>query len=234
MLKNNMRFINKNILITILFSLFSLSAFGADDVAATESARSELLSAVFQAIHVFAFLFGIFTFIFAAIKLAEYGSGRNPNITGSKIAISFIVAGVLLNITATINTIYGEFSTSEHCFVYDVNIDSVKEIPTGSSCFDPNSSPLAQKIKAKLQKDNKSSELINSNLRFALGIFQIIGLVYFLMGWNLVLRINNGKEQNASFTKPLFMILGSSIIMDLPHTLSFIAESLKTLSIFNF
>lgn len=223
--------INKNFLFTVILLIFMPS------LAQAETGREQLLSTIFIFINYIGFALGLYVLIYTIILLATKYADRDREITIGKLAVSLIVASVLMNITGTFNKLIydlrGGESGGEYCFVYGLDDNAFDNLPTGDACYDVNGSPLAQDYISKIE-DSEDKNMIMSNIRFGLAIFQIIGVIFFIYGFVLLRKVNMGLERGAGYMKPILIILFSALMVDLPHTIDVIIDALKQLEIFGF
>lgn len=205
-------------------------------VYAAEADRAALLSVVFVFVNYLGFFLGLYVLIYTIVLLATKYADRDREITVGKITLSLIVASVLMNITGTFNLLIYDLRGGEaggaYCFMYEISDEGYDALPTGSSCYDVNSSPLAQDYVSKIE-DGEDKKTIMNNIRFGLAIFQIIGVIFFIYGFVLLRKINMGVERGG-YMKPILMILFSALMVDLPHTVEVAIGALQSLEIFGF
>lgn len=200
---------------------FPVIAF-ADDAS---SARAQLISANLDLIKTVLFLSGFTLFVTAGYKLTlitTEGSKRPYAIP----LMGFLVGAILMNPTISIG-ILGQtyFKASEFCFV-------VSDGAVDDSCMNTEISGVTGELKARIEKHSSRgvAEAFMQNARFVIGIFQIIGFIYFAVGaWGL--KQVAGNEAEHGYGKPIIIMFASALIVDLPHTAAMAIETLEQIGI---
>lgn len=210
--------------ITFLTLLF-LPAVAFADGDAT-AARVELISGNIGLIKLVIFLIGSIVFISGAYKLtliAEQGSK-----VGKSVPLIYIIVGtILMNITLAIGA-FGNtyFKAGDFCFV-------VSDGAINNACMNTEVSGLTGELKARIEKlsSGGTAEKFLENIQIIIGLFQIIGLIYFSVGAYGIAQVANGSSKDGGYGKPIITMFASALIVDIPHTAMMAIETLEKIGI---
>lgn len=210
--------------ITFLTLLF-LPAVAFADGDAT-AARVELISGNIGLIKLVIFLIGSIVFISGAYKLtliAEQGSK-----VGKSVPLIYIIVGtILMNITLAIGA-FGNtyFKAGDFCFV-------VSDGAINNACMNTEVSGLTGELKARIEKlsSGGTAEKFLENIQIIIGLFQIIGLIYFSIGAYGIAQVANGSSKDGGYGKPIITMFASALIVDIPHTAMMAIETLEKIGI---
>lgn len=210
--------------ITFLTLLF-LPAVAFADGDAT-AARVELISGNIGLIKIVIFLIGSIVFISGAYKLtliAEQGSK-----VGKSVPLIYIIVGtILMNITLAIGA-FGNtyFKAGDFCFV-------VSDGAINNACMNTEVSGLTGELKARIEKlsSGGTAEKFLENIQIIIGLFQIIGLIYFSIGAYGIAQVANGSSKDGGYGKPIITMFASALIVDIPHTAMMAIETLEKIGI---
>lgn len=209
--------------ITFLTLLFLPVVAFADD--ATQ-ARVELISQNIGLVKLFVFLAGFILFVNGGYKLsllAEQGGKMNKSVP----LVYVIVGAILMNITLAIG-VFGNtyFKAGEFCFV-------VSEGAINDGCMNKEVSGLTGETKARLEKlsSGSTAEQFLDNFQIIIGIFQIIGLIYFAVGTYGLAQVANGSSKESGYGKPIITMFASALIVDIPHTAQMAIDTLEKIGI---
>lgn len=213
----------------ILLLILSLPSFAfADEVAA----RGELIASIHHLVIYFGQFMAVLLFITAGYKLkAKADGGSGGQINKSAIYVTFLAATLMLNysnaLTTYIVTLLGE--GNGHCFI----LDESQSIGSGDSCWDASSSELTGDLQARITKLSSSTvaEEFMKNLNVIVGIFQLIGLIYFFVGVYGLVQVSNGSSRDGGYGKPIVTMIASALIVDLPHTAELFIGTLNSVGI---
>ena len=211
-------------LITFLTLLF-LPAVAFADGDAT-AARVELISGNIGLIKIVIFLIGSIVFISGAYKLtliAEQGSK-----VGKSVPLIYIIVGtILMNITLAIGA-FGNtyFKAGDFCFV-------VSDGAINNACMNTEVSGLTGELKARIEKlsSGGTAEKFLENIQIIIGLFQIIGLIYFSVGAYGIAQVSNGSSKESGYGKPIITMFASALIVDIPHTAQMAINTLHDIGI---
>ena len=210
--------------ITFLTLLFLPTVAFADGDAT--AARVELISGNIGLIKLVIFLIGSIVFISGAYKLtliAEQGSK-----VGKSVPLIYIIVGtILMNITLAIGA-FGNtyFKAGDFCFV-------VSDGAINNACMNTEVSGLTGELKARIEKlsSGGTAEKFLENIQIIIGLFQIIGLIYFSIGAYGIAQVANGSSKDGGYGKPIITMFASALIVDIPHTAMMAIETLEKIGI---
>lgn len=210
--------------ITFLTLLFLPTVAFADGDAT--AARVELISGNIGLIKIVIFLIGSIVFISGAYKLtliAEQGSK-----VGKSVPLIYIIVGtILMNITLAIGA-FGNtyFKAGDFCFV-------VSDGAINNACMNTEVSGLTGELKARIEKlsSGGTAEKFLENIQIIIGLFQIIGLIYFSIGAYGIAQVANGSSKDGGYGKPIITMFASALIVDIPHTAMMAIETLEKIGI---
>ena len=210
-------------LATFLTLLFLPVIAFADD--ATQ-ARVEMISAYIGLIQVVVFLIGLITFIaggYKLILLAEEGKKMGKGVP----MVHIIVGTILMNLTIAIG-VFGNtyFKAGDFCFV-------VAEGSINNACMNTEVSGLTGELKSRVEKlsSGSTAEQFMQNIQIIIGIFQIIGFIYFAIGAYGLVQVANGSSKENGYGKPIITMFASALIVDLPHTAQMAIDTLEKIGI---
>ncbi|QPH48330.1 hypothetical protein IZU98_18340 [Pseudomonas fulva] len=206
--------------LTLLF--LPVIAF-ADD--ATQ-ARVELISANIGLIKLVVFLIGFITFVsggYKLILLTEQGGKM-----GKSVPLVYILVGTILMSLTTSISVFGNtlFKAGDFCFV-------VAEGSINNGCMNTEVSGLTGELKARVEKlsSGNTAEQFLQNIQIIIGIFQIIGFIYFAIGAYGLAQVANGSSKENGYGKPIITMFASALIVDIPHTAQMAIDTLERIGI---
>ena len=161
-------------------------------------ARVELISGNIGLIKLVIFLIGLIVFVAGAYKLTlitEQGSK-----VGKSVPLIYIIVGtILMNITLAIGA-FGNtyFKAGDFCFV-------VSDGAINNACMNTEVSGLTGELKARIEKlsSGGTAEKFLENIQIIIGLFQIIGLIYFSIGAYGIAQVANGSSKDGGYGKPI-------------------------------
>lgn len=209
--------------ITFLTLLFLPIIAFADDATA---ARVELISANIVLIKRVIFLIGFIVFISGAYKLTLITEQGNK--MGKSVPLVFLIVGaVLMNITLAIG-VFGNtyFKAGDFCFV-------VSDGAINDGCMNTEVSGLTGELKGRIEKlsSGSTAEEFLQNFQIIIGIFQVIGLIYFAVGSYGIAQVSNGSSKENGYGKPIITMFASALIVDIPHTAQMAIDTLHKIGI---
>lgn len=209
--------------ITFLTLLFLPVIAFADD--ATQ-ARVELISANIGLIKLVVFLIGFITFVsggYKLILLTEQGGKM-----GKSVPLVYILVGTILMSLTTSIGVFGNtlFKAGDFCFV-------VAEGSINNGCMNTEVSGLTGELKARVEKlsSGNTAEQFMQNVQIIIGIFQIIGFIYFAIGAYGLAQVANGSSKENGYSKPIITMFASALIVDIPHTAQMAIDTLERIGI---
>lgn len=209
--------------ITFLTLLFLPVIAFADD--ATQ-ARVEIISANIGLIKVVVFLIGFTLLVTGGYKLTlltEQGGKM-----GKGVPLVYILVGtILMNLTIAIG-VFGNtyFKAGDFCFVVD-------EGSINNACMNTEVSGLTGELKSRVEKlsSGSTAEQFMQNVQIIIGIFQIIGFIYFAVGAYGIAQVANGSSKENGYGKPIITMFAAALIVDLPHTAQMAIDTLEKIGI---
>ncbi|PKA70439.1 hypothetical protein ATI02_3344 [Pseudomonas baetica] len=188
---------------------------------------SQLITSYQKLILTFGFLVGLGLTVSGGYKLTLMNEQGQKN--AKTVPLMSLLAGALMmNAMASLG-LFSEtyFSTSDLCFV-------VKDGVVNSSCMSDEMSGITGELKTRIEKlsSGSTAQVFLTNVSNIVGLFQIIGLIYFLIGVYGLTQVANGSAQNG-YGKPVITMFASSLIVALPHTVQIMIDTLETVG-FNF
>ncbi|HGE2360452.1 TPA: hypothetical protein ACGJRP_003488 [Pseudomonas aeruginosa] len=210
-------------LITFLTLLFIPVIAFADDAT---HARVEMISEHIDLIKVVVFLIGLTVFItggYKLILLAEQGGKMSKGLPLAGI----LVGTILMNLTIAIG-VFGNtyFKAGDFCFV-------VAEGSINNACMNTEVSGLTGELKSRVEKlsSGSTAEQFMQNVQIIIGIFQIIGFIYFAVGAYGIYEVANGSSKENGYGKPIITMFAAALIVDLPHTAQMAIDTLEKIGI---
>jgi len=210
--------------ITFLMMLFlPVVAFADGDATA---ARVELISSNIGLIKLVIFLSGFILFVNGAYKLKLLTDEGGK--MGKSVPLIYIIIGaVLMNVTLAIG-VFGNtyFKAGDFCFV-------VSEGAINNACMNTEVSGLTGELKARIEKlsSGGTAEKFLENIQIIIGLFQIIGLIYFSVGAYGIAQVSNGSSKESGYGKPIITMFASALIVDIPHTAQMAINTLHDIGI---
>jgi hypothetical protein len=209
--------------ITLLTLLFLPAIAFADD---STNALVQLISSYIGLIKLIVFLVGLIVFISGAYKLTlltEQGSK-----VGKGAPLAYIIVGsILMNVTLAIGVLGNTyFKAGDFCFV-------VSEGAVNNACMNTEISGVTGELKSRIEKlsSGSTAEKFIENVQVIIGIFQIIGLIYFSVGAYGIAQVANGSSKENGYSKPIITMLASALIVDIPHTAQMAIDTLHKVGI---
>ena len=94
-------------------------------------------------------------------------------------------------------------------------------------------SGLTGELKARIEKlsSGSTAESFLGNIQIIIGLFQIIGLIYFAVGAYGIAQVANGSSKESGYGKPIITMFASALIVDIPHTAMMAIETLEKIGI---
>ncbi|HHM8948444.1 TPA: hypothetical protein ACRNDK_002656 [Pseudomonas aeruginosa] len=215
---------NVRIIYAFLTVLLSAPAFanGLDDAS---SYRVELVASINELIFIFAFIIGLILMISGAykMKLAVEENGR----VGWGVPIIFILVGALfINLESSLSTFTNTFFSVDFCKI-------VEKETISSSCFKDEISGLTGTLKDRIEKmsSDSTAQKFMDDIEIIVGLFQVIGFIYFLVGAYGLTQVANGSSKDGGYGKPIITMIASALIVDVPHTASVFIDTLNKIGI---
>ncbi|WP_136477734.1 hypothetical protein [Pseudomonas sp. DG56-2] len=215
----------KSILLSVLV-LASSYVFADAPIDDSTSARVELITAILTAIKITGFMIGLGVLIVSLYKMKLIGE------SGHKNGISVVYIGVLtsmfmMNTDAWFSVFTSTFFDSDEiCYVIAQNkIDE--------NCFRDEMSGVTGDLKERIKKQSSESAATAfvDNVKVIIGMFQIIGFTYFLVGANGLVQVANGSSRDGGYGKPIITMIAAALIVDIPHTAQMAINTLEQIGV---
>ncbi len=185
------------------------------------------LTSIYLLVKVVIVLLGAFLAFGGIVKIYNnVRDNRNPkNSIGAAFATLF-AGSLLLNINSSITIIQNTFNSgsSGYCFY----ADSAKNPHSKQGCF-KDSNIITDRYLSEVRGESegsKSRQKAIETMRSVFSIAQLIGLAFFVKGLFKLKEVSEGNT-NDKYGKVLIMLVSSALVMDLPHTLDTIIETIK-------
>lgn len=216
----------KNVLrlITVVLLLLPALAFAAPIEDATSN-RVELIAAFNKLIIIVGFMIGLAVTIAGGYKLIQVENQGSKFGYGAP-AMYVFVGVVMMNVSPSLSVITNTYFKVDFCTMIDEN-QSVS-----SSCFKDEISGLAGPLKERITRlsSDSTAQVFMENIEVIVGIFQVIGFIYFLTGAYGLIQVANGSAQNG-YAKPIITMTASALIVDIPHTATMFIDTLHKIGI---
>jgi hypothetical protein len=215
-----------------IISLLLLSSFTfSSEVALDSSSKysAELIYTILKLVQIVGFLIGLIVLIGAFVKLCRAGA-ENSKTGWMSILVMVLTGALMMNINSALstfgNTFFDKNGAKEICFI-------VEENGISDSCFSSELSGLSGQLKDRIEKMSgaKTSELFMSKFKIILGVLQLIGFVYFFTGTYALKQVADGSSKDGGYGKPITVMIASSLIVDLPHTLQNAVNTLEKIGL---
>jgi len=196
---------------------------------ADEESRKQVIVAVYKLVYIVGFLIGLVLMISAGYKMKMAADTNGPQSNKAIIYISILAGVLMMNSSATLSkyivTMLG--SGSGHCFILDSS-QSVAE-----NCWSADSSGLTGELKGRIEKlsSGGTAQKFMDNLNIIVGIFQVIGFIYFLVGVYGLVQVANGSSRDGGYGKPIITMIAAALIVDIPHTAEMAITTLESIGI---
>lgn len=222
-----MTFKNMNIKKWILFFLALVPSLAfADD----ETARSEVVAIIHHVVIYTGQFIAVLLFISAGYKMKmKADAGNSGNFKTGSIYVTLIAATLMLNYSNTLTTYIATLlgNGTGHCFILD------ESQSLAQNCWDASSSELTGDLRTRIENLSSSTvaESFMKNLNVIVGIFQVIGLIYFFVGVYGLVQVSNGSARDHGYGKPIITMIAAALIVDLPHTAEMFITTLNSVGI---
>lgn len=209
--------------LTLLFLPAVAFAFGSD---AADNARAELVSVGQTLTTIFGFLVGFIVFIAGLYKISQ---AANENQKSAFLTpIMYVLAGtIMMNVFATLDVFtLTVFGVDNFCQI-------IKDGSAVDSCMSDAMSGLTGELKTRVEKLSGASTALAflAHITIIVGMFQVIGLIYFLVGAYGLTQVANGSSKEAGYAKPVITMFASALIIDIPHTAQMAIKTLEQIGI---
>lgn len=196
---------------------------------ADEAAREALIVSVHKVVYIVGFLIGLILMISAGYKMKQAADSNGPQSNKGIIFVSLLVGVIMMNASGAMSTYLATLlgSGSGHCFILD------KEQSVGENCWSADSSGLTGDLKSRIEKlsSGSTAQKFMENVNVIVGIFQVIGFIYFLVGAYGLVQVANGSSRDSGYGKPIITMIAAALIVDIPHTAEMAIQTLQDIGI---
>ncbi len=215
---------NVTSLLTVVFLFVPAFAFGASIDDATSN-RVELIAAFNKLIILVGFLIGLTVTISGGYKLVQVGN-QGAKFGWGAPAMYVLVGVIMMNVSPSLSVITNTYFKVDFCTMID------ESQSVSSSCFKDELSGLTGPLKERITRlsSDSTAEKFMENIEVIIGIFQVIGFIYFLTGAYGLTQVANGSAQHG-YGKPIITMVASALIVDIPHTATMFIDTLHQIGI---
>ncbi|MGA6107811.1 hypothetical protein [Pseudomonas solani] len=216
--------VRKFVVAALVFILSaSASAAGLDDATAY---RVELIASFNKAIVIVGFMIGLLLTVSGGYKIINTANSQQKN--KFMIPVMYILAGsLMMNLHSSISVLTNTYFKVNFCTM----IDESKSI--SSSCFSDEISGVTGQLKNRIEKvaSGSTAKAFIDNVKVIIGVFQVIGFIYFLVGIYGLVQVSNGSSKDGGYGKPIVTMVASALIVDIPHTAQTAIDTLSKIGI---
>lgn len=215
---------NVSRLITVVLLLLPALAFAAPIEDATSN-RVEFIAAFNKLIILVGFMIGLAVTIAGGYKMIQVGNQGSKFGWGAP-AMYVFVGVIMMNISPSLSVITNTYFKVDFCTMID------ESQSVSSSCFKDEISGLTGPLKERISRlsSDSTAEKFMENIEIIVGIFQVIGFIYFLVGAYGLTQVANGSAQHG-YGKPIITMVASALIVDIPHTATMFIDTLHKIGI---
>lgn len=199
------------------------------NAASAQENRENLIVMMFSFTQVLAFIVGAYLMISFFLTMKRHADAPNDQSASvSRLILILLTATLLLNLNGGINLMTATITgTESYCF--GLNKD-LSETNGSKACFDPNSSDVTEEIRKRIDPDSTSTKDLMNYISLVMGLIQFLGLVFFIKAILMIRQIGQGQGA-AGPGKVIIALIFSALIIDLPHTLDILSETIKSLGV---
>ncbi|MCK8072419.1 hypothetical protein [Vibrio sp. 1CM23M] len=224
------------IYITLFILIGSAFSFAADQQHI--DARANLIGSLYSIVGIFAVLLGLGLIVISIIKLKKRAENPNdPKSFPSAILITMLSGALILNFSGTSSTLIATLLGGEggHCFVLQEQLMEQEQgtIQMGDlhqeNCWDSSNSQMVDDIAKKVDEmSDGNGARLKRNVEIIVGLFQLVGLVYLIKGIYGLKLVSEGQSREG-YGKPILTMIAAALVIDLPHTLEMLSETITLL-----
>jgi len=214
----------------LLFTMLSpIMVFASDAV----SNRATMVSSIYTLVTIAATAMGMMLMITAIVKLKRRGDNPNdPKSFPSSIIVTLFAGAMAFNYSESagvmIASVLGD-NDAGYCFVIE-GTETSGNVKGQSKCWTEGTSEVLDGVADKIDKmsGNGAGAKIKENAQSIIALFQTIGLIYFLKGLYGLKTTSEGQSKEG-YGKPIITLIASALIIDLPHTIEMVQETIAYL-----
>lgn len=201
----------------------------APTFAMANEAREDLIVKLHTLVWGIGFLIGLILMISAGYKMKVAADTPGPQSNKGVVLVTLLAGVLMMNVSNTLSTYIVTMlgSSSGHCFI----LDSSQSV--AQNCWSADSSGLTGELKTRIEKlsSGSTAQAFMENINVIVGIFQVIGLIYFLVGTYGLVQVANGSSRDSGYGKPIITMFAAALIVDIPHTAEMAISTLEKIGI---
>lgn len=210
-------------------SLFLFVVLLLPTFAMANEGREELITSLHKLVWLVGFLIGLILMISAGYKMKVAADTSGPQSNKGVVLVTLLAGVIMMNASSALSTYIVTMlgSTSGHCFI----LDSAQSV--AANCWSADSSGLTGELKTRIEKlsSGSTAQAFMENINVIVGIFQVIGLIYFLVGAYGLVQVANGSSRDSGYGKPIITMFAAALIVDIPHTAEMAISTLEKIGI---
>ncbi|MGU1433192.1 hypothetical protein ACSEQY_26415 [Pseudomonas aeruginosa] len=226
---NNTRVARVIVLLLVSLPIFAFADSIDREIASSETLqfRADLISMFLNILFYFSAFMGVLLFIVAGFRLKMMVDEKQPS-KKLGVIMTFVAATFFFNIYLAqelVSSLWKIEGDTSICFMVD-------DAGVNDQCYSDEMSEIGGELAERVQKlsgDGIATELKNS-MRLIVGIFQVIGFIYFMVGIHALHQVSNGTKDEG-YGKPIITMISSALIIDLPHTASMFLDTLQKIGV---
>ncbi|MBA1286586.1 hypothetical protein [Pseudomonas aeruginosa] len=216
------------VLLLVSLPVFAFADSIDREIAASESFeyRIALISMMLNVLDKYSIFMGVLLFILAGLKMKQASDEHKP-FPKLGVGVYFVAATFFFNsyLAYELVSVWKIEGDESICFMAD-------DAGVNDSCYSDEvselSGELAERV-GKLSGDSVKDDFMN-NFRAIIGLFQVIGVIYFMVGIYGLVQVSNGSK-DGGYGKPIITMISSALIIDLPHTASMFLDTLQKVGV---
>lgn len=213
----------------LLSSFLFLTLLSPTFAMAADAGREELIINLHQLVWLIGFLIGLILMISAGYKMKVAADTQGPQSNKGVVLVTLLAGVIMMNASSALSTYIVTMlgSTAGECFILDTNQSAAE------NCWSADSSGLTGELKTRIEKLSSAStaQAFMDNINVIVGIFQVIGLIYFLVGTYGLVQVANGSSRDSGYGKPIITMFAAALIVDIPHTAEMAISTLEKIGI---
>lgn len=194
----------------------------------------EIAVNLYQLSHFIGLFLGSVMFMYGIKKLIAYSKNQNdPRNSLGGVLVMMIGASMLWSLQSSISLATNTLTNNSHCFVLSKDSEDMGNNINkhDGECFNAKNSEITQDLRSDLESQGKTESLnkLLAKINVYFKVLQAVGLVYFIKAIYLLKSVAEGSG-NTTYGKILVMLIGSSLVLDMPNTLNMILNTAKEIS----
>jgi hypothetical protein len=201
-------------------------AYAGNDSATILSNRESMVITINQAVILIGKLIGVILLLVGINKMKwKAEQPTNPQHSTGMIITVLVAGALMINYTQATTSFITSilYEDSEYCFILDPSQSN-----STSQCWSASTSESTTLLSDRINRleGNEPSQEFRDNIDVLMAFFQLIGLIYFFKGAYGLKQVSDGG-QKGGYGKPLLTMLAAALVLDLPHTLEVIMQTIE-------